>query len=120
MKTHLSPQAGQIQRMRHGCSSTVGACGAIFAVVSIFVGIQVSVSTAWSGTAPAGQIVDRTGKGDRLPLVPAFHANEGSQPVEFYVRRTPDTDQQLLDGCESLASPLSYSPSAQIAGRCVS
>jgi hypothetical protein len=120
MKTHLSPQAGQTQRMRHDCPYAVGTCTVIFAVVSIFVGIEVSVSAAWSGTASAAQIVDRTGKGDRLPLIPAFHPNERSLPVEINVTRTPDPDQQLLDGCESLASPLSHSLSAQIAGRCVS
>ena len=68
----------------------------------------------------AGEMVNRNGKGDRLPLIPAFHPNERSLPVEINVTRTPDPDQQLLDGCESLASPLSHSLSAQIAGRCVS
>jgi hypothetical protein len=73
--------------MRHDCPYAVGTCTVMFAMVSIFVGIEVSVSAAWSGTGLSAQIVDRTGKGDRLPLVPAFHPSERSQPVEIYVTR---------------------------------
>jgi hypothetical protein len=68
----------------------------------------------------AKEMGNRTGKGDRLPLVPALHRIPANQPAKIEVLRTSAPDQELVDGCESLASSLSGSPLANIAGRCLS
>jgi hypothetical protein len=120
MQTLTSPRTGESQSMGRGSAYVVGACSVILAMVSIFVGIEISVATAWSGAAPAVEIVDRAGKGDRLSPVPAFHRNAVNQPLEINVPRTPAPDQELIEGCESLASSLTHSPFAQVAGRCLS
>lgn len=62
-----------------------------------------------------GEMVNRNGKGDRLP---ALHQIAAKQPVETL--NTFLRDQELAEGCESLASSLSRSSLANIAGRCLS
>jgi len=62
-----------------------------------------------------GETVNRNGKGDRLP---ALHQIAAKQPVETL--NTFLRDQELAEGCESLASSLSRSSLANIAGRCLS
>jgi hypothetical protein len=96
----------------------VGGCSTILALVSIIVVIEILVATTWSGVPPPLEIVNRTGKGDRLPPVQALNAVD--QLLEINVSRKPAPNQQLADGCESLASSLAHSPLAQIAGRCLS
>jgi hypothetical protein len=69
----------------------------------------------------AGEMVNRNGKSDRLPLVvPALHPLPVKQPVKIEALRTSPRDQELAEGCESLASSLSRSSLANIAGRCLS
>ena len=111
--------------LRSVFSSTGGAlrylisgCSVFLAIVSIVIGIEVSVATASSGAAPSTEIINRTQKGDRLPVVPALRQNPVNRPPEVNLPRIPDQD--LADGCESLASPLAHSPLAQIASRCPS
>jgi hypothetical protein len=82
--------------------------------------VRFGVLTAWSGAAPSEEIVNRTRKGDRLPLIPTFHRNTMSRPLEINVSRTSAHDQELAEGCESLASSLAQSPLAHVAGRCLS
>ena len=89
----------------------------LLAIASIVIGIEVSAATASSATAPSVETVNRAQKGDRLLVVPTLHQNAISRPREVNLRRAPAADQDLADGCESLASPLSHSPLAQIAGR---
>jgi len=62
-----------------------------------------------------GEMVNRNGKGDRLP---ALHQIAAKQPVETL--NTFLRDRELAEGCESLASSLSRSSLANIAGRCLS
>jgi hypothetical protein len=54
------------------------------------------------------EIVNRTQKGDRLPL------------TQINVPRAPVSDASLPEGCDSLVSSLTRSDLARIAGRCVS
>jgi hypothetical protein len=54
------------------------------------------------------QIVNRTQKGDRLPL------------AQINIPRAPVSDASLPEGCDSLVSSLTRSDLARIAGRCVS
>jgi hypothetical protein len=98
----------------------VSGCSVLLAIVSIVIGIEVSVATASSGAAPSVEIVNRALKGNRLPLVPALHRNPVNQPPRVNLRLMPAPDGGLADGCESLVSPLARSPLAQIAGRCLS
>jgi hypothetical protein len=96
----------------------VYACSVMLIIAFIFVGLEVSISRGWPGAA--GQMVSRTGKGDFLRSVPAFHRNAVNQPGQIGVLRTLPPDRDLIDGCESLASSLAGSPLALIAGRCLS
>jgi len=96
----------------------ISGCSVLLAIVSIVIGIELSVATASSRAAPSTEIINRTQKGDRLPVVPALRQNPVNRPPEVNLARIPDQD--LADGCESLASPLAHSPLAQIAGRCLS
>jgi hypothetical protein len=72
----------------------------------------VSIDAHSDVRAPMG--IDRTLKGDRLPL------------AEVNVTRPQALDQSgagaydLPDGCDALVSPLTHSQLARIAGRCVS
>jgi hypothetical protein len=114
MLTHPFPRPGQTRIVGRASQYFVTACSGILTLMSIVVGLKVSAATPGSGAAPALEIVDRAGKGDRLPLVRVI------RPDENYVTRTPAPTQQLSDGCESLVSALSHSLLAQIAGRCIS
>ena len=68
-----------------------------------------------------GETVNRDGKGDRLPAVPALHQIPAKQPgKKIETLNTFLRDQELAEGCESLASSLSRSSLANIAGRCLS
>ena len=89
--------------------------------MSIFVGVKVSAATAWSGASPTAvpalQMVNRTGKGDRLLLLPVIDPDSGSRLLD--VERTPVPTHRLADGCESAVSALGSPSLAQIAGRCL-
>jgi len=98
----------------------ISGCSVLLAAVSIVIGIEISVATAFSGAAPSVEIVNRAQKGNRLPLVPALHQNAVSRLLEVNFPLIPAPDQGLADGCEPVASPLTHSPLAQIAGRCLS
>ena len=87
-----------------------GVCGLALAMVSIVIGFEPSAATTRSDVDYSVQIVNRTRKGDRLPLV---------QP-QINVPLAPASDSKLADGCDSLVSSLTHSRLALIAGRCVS
>jgi hypothetical protein len=97
---------------------SISGCSVLLAIASIVLGIEVSIATASSGAAPSAEIVNRAQKGNRLPLVPALRQNAISRPPEANLPRTPAPG--LADGCEPVVSPLTHSPLAQIAGRCLS
>jgi len=82
---------------KHTLTSVCG--GLILAMVSI---------GAHSDVAPTGSIVNRTHKGDRLPL------------AHVHVQRAALPGSKLPDGCDSLVSSLTHSQLARIAARCVS
>jgi hypothetical protein len=88
-------------------------CIVILAMVFI-VTAELSVSTTWSAAssmAPSMETVNRTRKGDRLP-VPALHRDSVNFRLEHPVK--------LPVGCESIASFLARSPLAETAGYCLS
>jgi hypothetical protein len=81
--------------------------GLILAVLTTVIGFD-GIATARPEVGSSVEIVNRTRKADRLPM------------VQINVPRAPAYDARLPDGCESLASALTRSNLARIAGRCVS
>ena len=120
MLPQTSFRRGLFSSSSRGLKHWISGCTVLLAIASIAVGIEVSVATAFSGAAPSVEIVNRAQKGNRLPLVPALHQNAVSRLLEVNFPRIPAPDQGLADGCEPVASPLTHSPLAQIAGRCLS
>ena len=118
MLPQTSLRSGLFSSLRYLTSG----CSVLLAIVSIVIGIEVSVATASSRAAPSTEIINRTQKGDRLPVAPALRQNPINRPPEVNLPRMRilAPDQDLADGCESSASPLAHSPLAQIAGRCLS
>jgi hypothetical protein len=108
---------GSSQSISCGSRYFVGGCGAAFALVSIIIGLEMSVATAGSGAEP---IVEIARKGDRLPLVPAFYQKAVNQPLDIGVPSAPTSNPEMADNCESLVSSLAHSPLRHIAGRCLS
>jgi hypothetical protein len=96
----------------------VGCCGAAFAVASFLIGLEVSATTAAPAVDRTAPTLNRTLKGDRLPLIPAKSRNAVNGPFEM--KAPPAPKPQLLDGCEPVISSIGQTPLAQIAGRCVS
>ena len=119
MLPQTSFRRGLFSSSSRGLKHWISGCTVLLAIASIAVGIEVSVATASSGAAPSIEI-NRAQKGDRLRLVPALHQNSVSGLLEVNLPRIPAPDRGLADGCEPVASPLTHSPLAQIAGRCLS
>jgi hypothetical protein len=63
---------------------------------------------AWHAETPAAQVVDRTGKSDRLPTL-----SNRQEPKEAAKPRP------VMIGCDPVFSPLSASARANFAGRCM-
>jgi hypothetical protein len=104
--------------MRRHSRFIVGCCGAAFAVASFLIGLEVSATTAAPSADRTATMVNRTLKGDRLPLLPGKSRNAVNGPFEL--KAPPASKPQLLDGCEPVVSAIGQSPLAQIPGRCVS
>ena len=73
MLTHTPIQSSLSRSMRGGAQFLVGGLGVALVIFSAIIGLEVSVATARSGVKASWETVNRTQKGDRLPLVPAFH-----------------------------------------------
>jgi hypothetical protein len=97
----------------------VGCCGAAFAVASFLIGLEVSATTAAPSVETTAPLVDRTLKGDRLPLVHRRNGNAVNGPVEIKTPPAP-AKPKLLEGCEPVVSSIGQSPLAQVPGRCLS
>jgi hypothetical protein len=104
--------------MQRQSSFLFGCCGAAFAAASFFVGLEVSATTA-APSRDTATMVNRTLKGDRLPLLIRVRNVKGPFEVEAPAA-VPVRRPQLLDGCEPVISSIGQPPLAQIAGRCVS
>jgi hypothetical protein len=123
MSTSLgSNVAGAVFRRKtlSSCPHSTWAYGAIFAVITSLVGNQIlNPMAACSGAGLSAQIVNRAEKGNRLLLRSRFHLNGLNHSSETKGEEgTPPVDNEFLDGCESLASPLA--PVRQMPGRCLS
>src|SRR5271165_5416171 len=117
MPTHVSPRTDESRSSLAPASPYVVGASVIFAFISIFVGIEPSVTTASSASSGSAAVekVNRAGKANRQPLFPVFGRNTVNPPMGAQA-----PDQELFDGCESLVSALVRSPLGQMAGRCLS
>jgi hypothetical protein len=106
--------------MRRYSGYLVGCGGAVFAIATFLVGLEVSTTTASPSLAPSAPMVNRTLKGDRMPLLSTKSRNAVNGPAEMNVPPAPAPKPRLLDGCEAVVSAIGQSPLAQIPGRCVS
>lgn len=76
------------------------------------IGLNFSIA-AWPAVAPAVQVVDRAGKGDRLQVsTSVVNRNQLDQ-------QAPAIRPVVMVGCDPVFSPLSASAQANFAGRCV-
>src|SRR5262249_16277212 len=93
----------------------VGCAGAVLAVASFLVGLEVSSPATTAAPSVEQSTVNRPLKGDRLPLVPGKSRN-AVNGIEIKAPQAPAAE--LLDGCEPVVSSIGQTPLAKIAGRC--
>jgi|SRR5271165_3938382 len=98
----------------------VACCGAAFGLASFLIGLEVSSTTAATSVDQSLAGINRTLKGDRLPLVPDISRNAVSNPIEIKAPRAPAPRPELLDGCEPIMSTIGQPPLSRVAGRCLS
>jgi len=107
--------------MRRFSRYFVGCGGAVIALATFLVGLEVSaISTASPSLSRGAPMVNRTLKSDRLPLVSSKSRNAVNGPSGTQAPAAPAPKPRLLDGCEPMVSAIGQSPLAQIPGRCVS
>ena len=105
--------------MRRHSGYLVGCGGAVFAIATFLVGLEVSSTTA-APSARTAPMVNRTLKSDRMPLASTKSRNAVNGPAETIVPPAPAPKPRLLDGCEPVVSAIGHSPLSQVQGRCVS
>ena len=98
----------------------VACCGAAFGLASFLIGLEVSSTTAATSIDQSPATINRTLKGDRLPLVPAVSRNAVNTPAEIKAPREPAPRPVLLEGCEPIMSTIGQPPLSRVAGRCLS
>jgi len=107
--------------MRRLSSFFIGCSGAVVALATFLVGVEISaISAASPSLSSTTPIVNRTLKSDRLPLVLNKSRNAVNGPAETQTPPAPAPKPKLLDGCEPMVSAIGRSPLAQVAGSCVS
>ena len=115
MTRHPSPRPDASQALARASPYAVGAFSLVLAFSTTLIGMELSVRADSSEVTPAVERVNRTGKADRLQLLPAVGRGIGNPPIG------PGAfDQRLVHGCEPVVSSLVSSSLAQIAGRCLS
>ena len=106
--------------MRRNSGYLVGCGGAVLAIATFLVGLEVSSTTAAPSIARTAPMVNRTLKSDRMPLASTKSRNAVNGPFEIKAPQAPAAMPELLDGCEPVISSIGQTPLAKIAGRCVS
>ena len=115
MTPHMSSRPDVSQALARASPYAVGAFSLVLAFSSTLIGMELSVSADSSEAAPVVERVNRTGKADRLQLLPVFGRGAGNPSMG-----PGASDQRLVHGCEPLVSSLVRSPLAQIPARCLS
>ena len=98
----------------------VGCAGAVFAVASFLIGLEVSSTATTAAPSVEQTTVNRALKSDRMQIVPSKSRNAVNGPFEIKAPQAPAALPELLDGCEPVISSIGQTPLAKIAGRCVS
>src|SRR5262249_4491706 len=96
----------------------VGCAGAVLAVASFLVGLEVSSTATTAAPSVEQTTVNRSLKGDRLQVAPGVSRN--AVPFEIKAPKAPAAAPELLEGCEPVVSSIGQTPLAKVAGRCVS
>ncbi len=99
--------------MRRNSGYLVGCGGAVLAIATFLVGLEVSSTTAAPSIARTAPMVNRTLKSDRMPLASTKSRNAVNGPAEITVPPAPAPKPRLLDGCEPVVSAIGHSPLAQ-------
>jgi hypothetical protein len=97
-------------------SFIAASLGLALTIAVLAVGMKILATPAWSASDPALQSVNRTLKGDRSPLLPAWTGNRSATSFPGDAVVVPE----LLDGCEPVISSIGDSPLARVAGSCQS
>jgi hypothetical protein len=105
-------QGGPVRSINRGFPYLGRGCIVFLAVVAITMSeLYVSTTSSASSEVSSVNIVDRTTKGDRLPLVPTL-------PLKNTKRS--GLNHPLPVGCKGVVSYLAHFPSMHIARRCLS
>jgi hypothetical protein len=110
MRIHTELSRPKLPRTKSNCGSlrySFSVCAAALVLTSMVISVESSMATARSGIDATVELVDRTHKGDRLPVRTTISA---SRPI----------GSSLPDGCDAAVSPLTRSDLARIAQRCES
>src|SRR5258707_15766401 len=106
--------------MRRNSGYLVGCGGAVLAIATFLVGLEVSSTTAAPSIARTAPMVNRTLKSDRMPLPATKSRNAVNVPAEATVPPAPAPKLRLLDWGERVFATIGHSPLAPVPGRCVS
>jgi hypothetical protein len=102
---------------RRLCVGMASAAG-LLALAFVFVALDAFLSDPHAGTTP-GFAVDRSLKGDRLPISNATLLNAPDWRSEFGVLPNPDSHAQMPVGCDPAFSSISSPPQANVFRRCM-
>lgn len=98
-------------------ASAVGVCSLVLFTAALLVFPSLPTTGAGLATVPSRTLVDRTHKGDRLPLTkPANEADESAAPPSP-ARTLPQG--KIPTGCDRAFSPISAPQLAHVFRRCV-
>src|SRR5882672_5992690 len=92
----------------------VGSCGAMLAIATFFIGLELSstATTAAPSVDQTASSINRTLKGDRMPVVPMTSRNAVNGTFELKAPAMPAALPELLDGCEPVVSSIGQTPLA--------
>jgi hypothetical protein len=118
--THPASSRGPARVIIHVIQYGFSVCAGLSALMCLVAGLKISAGIS-GATGPDLQTVNYLGKGDRLQLPPIVgHPDAGPELVQDYDVHKPVHNQHLMEGCDSLVSPLAQSPLARIPVRCLS
>jgi hypothetical protein len=106
--------------MRRHFQYFVGCAGAGLLLASFIIALETAAITPAPSAEQIGTTVNRTLKGNRLPLIPGKSLNAVNGPSEIKAPPARAPKSELLDGCEPIVSSIGQSPLSRIAGRCLS
>src|SRR5262249_43639436 len=106
--------------MRRYSGYFVGCGGAVLAIATFLVGLEVSSTTAAPSIARTAPMVNQTLKSDRMPLASTKSRNAVNGPAETIVPPAPAPNPKFLVGGEPVVGAIGHSPWWQVPGRCVS